>query len=179
MSNKGPKLILAILVAVGATAALGALSRVPYQSDRSASAVLRLAWRARGVRVEECRQLTEEELANLPQHMRRSEVCEGRLLPYRLTVDVDGTTLVNTEIRPAGAREDRPLYVLQDLLLAPGPHDVSVVFFRERKVGSEAEASAATPARLEFRGEIEFAVREIALITYDAEAKELVHKGQR
>jgi hypothetical protein len=169
--------MLAILVAVGATAALGALSRVPYQSDRSASAVLRLAWRARGVRIEECRQLTEEEMANLPQHMRRSEVCEGRLIPYRLTVDVDGTTMVDAEIRPAGAREDRPLYVFQDLRLAPGPHDVSVVFIREGEIDPETEAGAATPARLEFHGLIEFAVREIALITYDTERKELIHRS--
>ena len=179
MSNKGSRLVLAVLVAVAATAALGGLSRVPYQSDRSASAVLRLAWRARGVRIEECRQLTEEELANLPQHMRRSEVCEGRLIPYRLTVDVDGTTMVNTEIRPAGAREDRPLYVSQDLRLAPGPHDVSVVFVREGEIGPDAEAGAATPARLEFHEQIEFAVREIALITYDTERKELVRKRGR
>ena len=177
MSNKVSKFVLASLVAVGATAALGGLSRVPYQSDRSASAVLRLAWRTRGVRIEECRQLTEEELANLPQHMRRSEVCEGRLIPYRLSVDVDGITLLNTEIRPAGAREDRPLYVFQDLRLAPGPHDVSVVFVREGEIDPETEAGAATPARLEFRGQIEFAIREIALITYDAERKELIHRS--
>ena len=166
--------MLAALVAVGAATALGALSRVPYQSDRSASAVLRLAWRTRGVLSEECRQLTEEELANVPQHMRRTEVCEGRLIPYRLTVDVDGTTLVDMEIRPAGARGDRPLYVFQDLRLAPGSHDVTVTFVREGYLGSEAEAEGATPSRLEFRGRIEFAGREIVLITYDADQKELV-----
>jgi hypothetical protein len=167
MSNKGSRLVLAVLVAVGATAALGGLSRVPYQSDRSASAVLRLAWRARGIRIEECRQLTEEELANL------------RLIPYRLTVEVDGTTMVNTEIRPAGAREDRPLYVFQDLRLDPGPHDVSVVFVREGEIDPDTEAGAATPGRLEFYEQIVFAVREIALITYDTERKELVRKRGR
>lgn len=162
---------LAVVVAIGATAVLGALSQVPYQSDRGTGAIVRLAWRTRGVRVDECRKLTEEELAELPQHMRREEVCQGRLLPYRLTVALDDETVVDREVQPAGARRDRPLYVFQDLPVQPGRHHVSIVFQREESDAGENEAD--TPAVLTFDEEVDVADREISLITYDPDQRRL------
>ena len=166
------RLGVAIAAAVAATVALGALSRVPYQADRSAHAILRLAWRTPGVRVEECRPLTQEELDNLPSHMQRQEICEGRLLPYRLRVTIDGDVVVDEEIRPAGAREDRPLFVFHDFPLTPGRHPVSVVFERDL-LEPEAEGAAAVPLRLEFDRTMAFEARRITLVTYDAERKAL------
>jgi hypothetical protein len=168
----------AALLALGVTVALGALSRVPYRVDHSATSVLRLAWRARGVRVDECRQVTAEEQAALPTHMRRTEVCEGRLLPYQLQVDVAGLTVLDEEIRPSGAREDRPIYVFHDIALGPGQHDVAVRFSRDSLPGGEQEV--VTPAELGFEGRLTLGPGEIVLITYNSDRGELVlgHGGR-
>src|SRR6266542_87023 len=94
----------AITVALATTLAIGALSRGPYTPDRADNAIVRLAWRARGERVEQCRRLTEEELERLPAHMRQEEQCEGRILPYRLQVRVDGAGVLHELVLAAGAR---------------------------------------------------------------------------
>lgn len=164
---------VAVVVTLGGAALLGALSRVPYQADRSAHATLRLAWRTRGVRVEECRQVSAEELENLPPHMRQSEICGGRLLPYQLRVMVDGDTIFDREIRPAGAREDRPLFVFEDFPLEPGPRAVIVSFEREPL---DEEVDAMVPVRLMLERDIDFIARRIELVTYDSERKALVLK---
>jgi hypothetical protein len=118
---------LAAAVGVG----LAALSRAPYEPRRQEQSLLRLSWRARGERVEACRHLSAEEVAALPIHMRRTEICEGRVLPYHLTVELDGRTVLRDVIHAAGAREDRPLYVFYELPVTAGPHQLAVRFVRE------------------------------------------------
>lgn len=171
---------VARLGAVGA-ATLGALlamrlaSFVPYTAERDVAAVVRLGWRARGERVNECRRLTPEELAKLPAHMRQTEVCEGRLLPYRLTVSIDSAPVVDRLVHGAGAREDRPLYVFEDLPVTPGPHRLSVRF---TLVGTATRAASAvgpaTPPRLALDTTVELGFRRIVLVTYDEEREQLV-----
>lgn len=154
---------LAGAVTVAAVMALGALSRVPYTSADAEHGVLRLSWRARVERVTECRRLTPEELEALPLHMRRPEACEGRIAPYRLTVSIDGSVVEDTVIRPAGARQDRPIYVLRDFALAPGEHAVDVAFTRE-----------GAPAHLVLQAVVEIRAGQIALVTYDPARNALV-----
>src|SRR5690606_15072501 len=98
-------------------------------------AVLRLSWRVRGIRIQECRTLTPEELDALPPHMRRPEVCEGRIAPYRLRVRVDCRVLADTLVHAAGAREDRPVYVFREFRVVPGVHRVDLRFVREAGQG--------------------------------------------
>lgn len=183
-------------LAVGATVAIGGLSQVPYAAEAGAAAVVRLAWRARGERVEQCRHLSPEELARLPAHMRREEDCEGRILPYRLVVTLDGNLVLTDTIHGAGAREDRPLYVFRELPVASGRHRVGVTFTREGEPGDteeheEAEQGhraaapewepggehAATPARLALDTTLVASPRQIILITYDEDRRSLVVTG--
>ncbi|MBI2535483.1 MAG: hypothetical protein HYW06_00585, partial [Gemmatimonadetes bacterium] len=109
-------------LAVGMTLALGWLSQVPYDAAGDVDAVVRLAWRTRGTRVEECRRLTAAERERLPIHMRQEEVCQGRTVPYRLVVVLDGRSVVNEAVYPSGARADRPLYVYHEFAVRPGWH---------------------------------------------------------
>ena len=154
---------LAVFVTCAAVFALGALSRVPYTPADAENGVLRVSWRARGERVTECRRLTPEELEALPLHMRRPEACEGRIAPYRLRVSIDGAVVADTVIRPAGARQDRPIYVLRDIALAPGEYAVDVAFARE-----------GAPAHLALQAVVEIRPGEIALVTYDPARNALV-----
>jgi hypothetical protein len=125
----------AALTALLATAALVWLSGFRYVAEPDDVAAIRLSWRAAGEHVEECRTPTPEELAAVPAHMRRERICEGRLLPFRLRVQVDGTSLFDALVRASGARRDRPTYVLDEFRVAPGAHRVAVRFEVEAPPG--------------------------------------------
>lgn len=150
-----------------ATLVLVGLSQVPYTAADGERGELRLAWRYRSETVEQCRRLTDEELAALPQHMRRDEICERRLQPWRLEVWLDGTPIADDTVRAKGAREDRPLYVFRQLPLAPGAHTLRAVF---TPIGE----SARTPLELDASVIIES--REVVLVTYDPDLERLVLK---
>ncbi|MBI4519414.1 MAG: hypothetical protein HY701_01140 [Gemmatimonadetes bacterium] len=96
------RLIAAAALATLTTAALGALSRLPYGGADGEAALVRLSWRYRGEREEECRQLSDEELARLPAHMRQPVVCEGQIASFLLEVAIDGTTTARDTVRSAG-----------------------------------------------------------------------------
>ncbi len=168
------RITLAALVTAAVTLGLGALSQVPYEADTADHAILRIAWRARSVRVEECRRLTPEELEEIPTHMRQEEVCEGRMIPYDLTVLLDGEVIVNEVVRAAGAREDRPLYVSHEVPVAVGEHDLIVRFVRQGDVPPDSVSTSATPSELVLERRIDVQAKDVALVTYDAAARQLV-----
>jgi hypothetical protein len=169
--------VFGVLGGAGLLAVLRLASFVPYTAERDVGAIVRLAWRARGERVQDCRRRTPDELAKLPVHMRQEEVCEGRILPYRLVVEMDGTAAVNQLIHGAGAREDRPLYVFQDLVVSPGTHRIGVTFTREGAPPTDSTTGAGaltTPARLTLDTVLTLGSRRVVLVTYDEEREQLV-----
>lgn len=169
----------AVAVAFATTLAIGALSRGPYTADRAVHGIVRLAWRARGQRVEQCRRLTKEELERLPAHMREEQRCEGRILPYRLQVRVDGQDALDELVQAAGARHDRPLYVYHELPLEPGTHAIVVTFTREGDVPLGAqEEDQGTPGRLALDTTVALFSRRVLLATYDDDARRLVLRGE-
>jgi len=181
---------LAAAIVLVTSGALAALSLTPYTAEPGERALVRLAWRARGERVRECRRLSADDLARLPPHMRQPEVCERRILPYRLRVDVDGARVVDQLVRSGGAREDRPLFVLHDLAVTPGTHHLRITFEREgtpaAREGDEAEEredvdatetgrrARETPKRLELDAAVRLVSRQIVLVTYDDEGRRLL-----
>lgn len=163
--------LVALLVVLG----IAALSRVPYDAEHAEDAIIRLSWRTRGDQVRECRTLSPEELANLPVHMQRTEVCEGRVLSRHLLVQVDGRSVVDDTVRPAGARGDRPLYVYYDIPVPPGVHALHVRFVPEAIAASPAPGEGSPPpATLDFEARVDLNAGEIALVTYDADSQALV-----
>ncbi|MBI2401276.1 MAG: hypothetical protein HYV20_00755 [Gemmatimonadetes bacterium] len=173
-------------LAVGMTLVLGWLSQVPYDAAGDVDAVVRLAWRTRGTRVEECRRLTAAERERLPIHMRQEEVCQGRTVPYRLVVVLDGRSVVNEAVYPSGARADRPLYVYHEFAVRPGWHDLDIAFTREGVPSDTAgeqererlgERESAAPPRLALTRRVMLGPDQIVLVTYDAEQRQLILKG--
>jgi hypothetical protein len=146
-----------------------------------------LSWRLRGEKDEECRARTPDELAALPAHMRSPEICEGHLISYRLTMRIDNGPPLTRTIVPAGAKGDRPIFVMQDQGLEPGEHDVEVAFEpirvdeedeagdREDEAGDEEETTAARRP-LHFRSRIKVTRGQIVLITLSDDATTLVQK---
>lgn len=149
---------LGILLAVAGAAAGVALSKFEVTVAPEDESLVRLSWRAVAERVERCRVPSDAELASVPLHMRQSEICEGRLASFHLVVAIDGETLVDRELRPAGAREDRPTYVLEVLPISPGPHELEVEF-------SVMSETASPP--LEIAASIHPQPRDVILVTRD------------
>lgn len=173
MSRQGRRTLGAV-TAAASLALLGALSRVPYAAEPGAQALLRLAWRARGERVEQCRRLTPAELARVPAHMRQEFQCASRIVPYRLRVALDGREVINALVQAAGARHDRPLYVFRELRVPPGPHALAVRFARAETVPAAGrEDETTTPPELRLDTAVLFLSRRAALVTYDEEQRRL------
>lgn len=125
------RLILGSVVAAALTASLGALSRVPVSGADAEQAALRFSWRLRSEEAGECRHPTEEELQDLPTHMRNPDACVGPVPDYHLHVEVGGEARFDSRITASGARGDRPLFVYRELALPPGRHSVTVSFAPE------------------------------------------------
>lgn len=162
------RLLLLTLVTGAAVFAIAWAARAPYQPPGGDSALLRLSWRLRGERNETCRPRTQQELDALPVHMRTPEICEGALVAYRLTVQLDDHAPDTSRVVPAGAKSDRPIYVFDEKRLAPGPHRVRITFGREDSVANGAAAFSLDTVLNTFAGEVE-------LITMDAGGHGLVH----
>jgi ferredoxin len=150
------------LAAVGFTAvllvALALGSRWPQGTDTD-QALLRLGWRLAGQVKEQCRELTPDELAKKPAHMRTPRECVSQVLAYDLKALVDGRVVADKRVRPAGLRADRPLSVEEDLAIAPGEHTVQVTF--------TPEDPGAGGRVLSFERRVRFDAKRVVLVTYD------------
>ena len=163
--------IVAVLVTVLATLALGWLARAPYTPPGSDSASLRLSWRLRSAGTETCRPRTQAELDALPVHMRSPDVCESRQLVYWLIMRIDDTTLDTLRVVPGGLKQDRPAYVLHERTLAPGSHHVRVHF--------EEQGAAVTSAPLVLDTVVQFQAGVVHLVTLDGGNTRLVLRSGR
>ena len=191
---------LAAAVTVGAMAGLSAASSIPMRVHPDpAESRLRVAFSARPERVETCRTVGADELAELPEHMRQSVVCEGAAARYRLDVSRDGAPLATAVVRGGGLRHDRQLYVLRELAVPTGRATIEVRLTRldstrapddtpdnddardddapdpEDRSGEERRRRMAdeVPASLVLRETLTLAPREVLLVTYDQEARRL------
>ncbi|HEU5322879.1 MAG TPA: hypothetical protein VFX28_18890, partial [Methylomirabilota bacterium] len=154
----GPRWLAALALSVLLLALVALASGWPQGADAD-HAVLRLGWRLAGQVRERCRDLTAEELAARPVHMRRPRECVSEVLTYDLTAAVDGRVVSHQRVRSPGLRADRPLSVEEDLRVAPGEHVVTVAFTPEDP-GSGGKT-------LTFEGTVRFAPARVVLVTYE------------
>lgn len=157
------KQVLQILVAAAALLLVGALSQVPFTPEKPDNALLRLSWRVRGEAVEQCRDRTPEELEKLPIHMRTPQVCTGRVSAYRLEIELDEKEYPVTELRAAGARADRPIYVFREFPIVAGEHEIEVEFY----------STHSPEKRVKFERRVHAEPGEILLLTYDQQRNSL------
>lgn len=183
--------LVAVACWTAVIAGISALTRVPYHAEPEGRSLLRLSWRAIGERIERCRQATAAELEGVPAHMRQPLICEGaRVAPYELRVSVDGHVVHDALAPGTGVAGDRPIYVLQEFELVPGPHRIEVRFRRRPEAEPAAvprteEAGAASEHEREVRRrtipsplvlDTAMVIRPggVVLVTYSAESHTLV-----
>jgi hypothetical protein len=157
-----------VVVTAAVAGALGFASRAPYEPAVRGDALLRLSWRLRGERIEQCRDRSAAELEALPAHMRTPRECTVQLVSYRLGVKVDGKTVAHGTFAPAGAKGDRPIFVLQDIPIEPGSRNVLVEF------APELDGRRA----LRFEGAVNAAQGTVNMITTSPDAQTLVLRAK-
>jgi hypothetical protein len=111
--------------------------------------------------------------------MQQDRVCEGRVAPYHLRVRIDGTMVSDDTIRAAGARSDRPIYVLREYTVPAGEREVRVEFGAVIEAGAarpedEERPGNGFPASLELHTRVRAIPGRAVLITYDTDARALV-----
>lgn len=178
---------------------------LPYHGDGTAR--LRLSWSARPERIEVCRALSAEELAEREEHMRQRVECNGRFATYTLQVEADGRVLGTAVVRGAGLRHDRPLYLLRDFAIEPGEHRVRVTFARREHTDGDSAAVAAVgrvdadtgifagraqremverarrvraaiPARLVLDTTLAFVPNRVTIVTFDPDRRTLTARDE-
>lgn len=179
------------------------LSGSPVATGDAGNSGFRLSWSARPERIEKCRQLSKEELAEREEHMRQRVECEGAFATYSLQVFIEGKLVHESIVRGAGLRHDRPIYLLRDLEVSPGRHAVRVSFTRREKNDTQSpalqarqdddddsgtfrgraerereerarRARAAIPPRLMFDSVLSFVPGKVFVLTLDSERRGLV-----
>jgi hypothetical protein len=169
-----------------ATAGLAAVlwaSHAPVRVNDSNEAVLRLAWSARPERVETCRQVGDDELANVPAHMRQPVVCAGAAAQYRLTITLDRRLVADEVVHAGGLRQDRWLYVFKELRVPASAADVEIRFERvtestspapgQQPVSANGAAGDTIPPVLIAARRLDFVSGTVTLVTYDARTRQL------
>ncbi|MBA4072228.1 MAG: hypothetical protein C0497_10395 [Gemmatimonas sp.] len=147
MTMSWSRRIAGLVVAGGVLILLRAGSLTPLRTAPDGTAMLRLSWSARPERIEQCRRLSDAELAARPQHMRLRWECEGRFARYLLRVSVDGRVLAADTVRGGGLRSDRPMHVFREYAVIPGERRVTVSLRRiDAEVRPDSVADAATAA---------------------------------
>jgi coenzyme F420-reducing hydrogenase delta subunit len=134
---------------------LGLVSDLGYTAPGIGGSEFVVSLKHPGLASENCRNLTEDELASTPVHMRRERVCERTRPPVRLRVIIDGATALETSVAPSGIWKDGNSVSVERTRVAPGGHRVSV-----------AIGETANPEEWSFRDE--------RTITFTDEARRVV-----
>jgi coenzyme F420-reducing hydrogenase delta subunit/NAD-dependent dihydropyrimidine dehydrogenase PreA subunit len=119
-------LLAASLVAAVVAGLLGAFSQLGYATPRGEGSELVVSFKHPGQLEENCRELTEEELARRPIHMRQTQICDRARASVRLRVSVDGVPVMEQSYPPKGVWGDLNSVAIEPLPIEPGEHRVGV-----------------------------------------------------
>lgn len=119
------RLALGGLLTAAVISGVAALSAWPaYRTVPDGVAVVKLSFTHGGER--NCRELTDEELAELPANMRRREVCDRRRPPVHVELEIDGEPAFAAALPPTGLSGDGPSRVYERFELAAGRHEIAL-----------------------------------------------------
>jgi coenzyme F420-reducing hydrogenase delta subunit/Pyruvate/2-oxoacid:ferredoxin oxidoreductase delta subunit len=118
--------VAATVLLIACAGILGLVSDLGYTPPGIEGSEFVVSLKHPGLASENCRDLTEEELAATPVHMRRERICERTRPHVRLRVVIDGATALETSIPPSGIWEDGNSVTVERIPVAPGEHLVSV-----------------------------------------------------
>jgi len=104
----------------------GAASDVGYATPGIEESELVVTFKHPGRVGENCRDLSEEEKAKLPRHMRRDRVCDRARADVWMRVAVDGAVVHEGAYEPKGIWHDGNSIAIERIVVVPGEHWVRV-----------------------------------------------------
>jgi hypothetical protein len=128
-SRVRPKILTAaaaLLLGIVCAGAMGAVSNLGYAAPRIDGSEFVISLKHPGMVGENCHDVSEEELAATPVHMRKKRVCERMRPPVRLRVAIDGKIALESSITPSGLWQDGNSVSLERIPVDPGEHHVSL-----------------------------------------------------
>lgn len=176
-----------LVLALAALALLAAFSGWRYRVHSGELSLLRVAFSARPERIEHCREVSEAELAARPVHMRQKIECAGQSATYRLQVELDSQIVTERVLHGGGIRHDRPISLLLEHPVPPGPHRVMVRLVRIEAADTTAvtltdstrrSRQPPLPVSLELIASPTFNPARVLLVSYDIEQRRLVLRTQ-
>ncbi|MCP3867351.1 MAG: hypothetical protein GY703_04480 [Gammaproteobacteria bacterium] len=98
----------------------------PYIRLNPDESMITLALSHSGERMEECRQLSPEEMAKLPPNMRISTDCPRERSPVTIDVQLDGNSVFKTMAEPPGLYKDQGVDIYHSIKVPAGTHKMVV-----------------------------------------------------
>jgi len=117
--------VSAALLAIGFAALTGVVSDWGYAGPGVVQSEFVVSFSHPGVSGENCRTLSEEELAEIPLHMRKPLQCDRSRSAVRVAVRIDGVEVLRRSIPPAGIWGDGSSVALERIPVDAGPHEIS------------------------------------------------------
>ncbi|MFZ5789832.1 MAG: hypothetical protein ACOY3L_03950 [Pseudomonadota bacterium] len=96
----------------------------PYTHFPPEMAQIKLSFVHAGAHVQECRRRTAEELAKLPENMRKAIVCDRERLPLAVELALDGQVIYRATLPPSGLSKDGPARAYERFVVPPGKHEI-------------------------------------------------------
>lgn len=125
--GRGARIGAALAIAVATAATAGVVSDLPYASGATGAPELVVSFRHPGATGERCRDLTPEEIARQPVHMRQERVCERGRAAVRLRVAIDGEVALEEAYPPGGLFGDEASHAVARVPLPPGgPREITI-----------------------------------------------------
>lgn len=162
------RLIMQIVLYGAFAAFIGYFSNAPTWSHFGPDqALIKLSFSHPGKLKGKCRQLTREEIKNLPPNMRRARDCPRERVPVVVELMIDGKLLHHESLPPTGIWSDGASSIYRRFSVPAGQHQL-IVRLRDsaRVTGYDYEYTGdinLAPARnfvIDFRAEIgEFVLR--------------------
>jgi len=97
-----------------------------YRQLTPDQAVITVAFAHAGARREECRELSQEDLAKLPPNMRAPMDCPRERSPVTVELLLDGELLVEEVVQPPGIYSDLGIDVYRSIKVPAGTHTLAV-----------------------------------------------------
>jgi len=119
-------LVAAALVAMVFAALTGVVSDWGYASPEVDHSEFVVSFSHPGLSEENCRTLSEAELAEIPRHMRKPLQCDRARSAVRLAVQIDGVEVLRKTIPAAGIWHDGNSVALERIPVEAGSHVVQI-----------------------------------------------------
>ncbi len=128
------------------------VSRLPYRPLPGNEALLLVNFAHPSRPEGACRTRTEAEVAALPPNLRAPEVCPRRRIAVPVRIELDGLTVMDETLFPAGLQRDGSASVHRRIPVAGGRHAIRIRMLDEERA-ADVELAPGQVLRIDYRPE--------------------------